>query len=51
MRCASCGSDNPVGAKFCEECSTLLVRIGLSCGGVSRLATARSVHRTSVPVL
>ncbi|MGH7966113.1 MAG: zinc-ribbon domain-containing protein [Candidatus Binatia bacterium] len=23
MRCPSCGSDNPAGAKFCIECATL----------------------------
>jgi Double zinc ribbon/Adenylate and Guanylate cyclase catalytic domain len=32
MRCPSCGSDNPEGTKFCEECGTPLIRICSSCG-------------------
>jgi class 3 adenylate cyclase len=32
MRCANCGSDNPEGMKFCEECGTKLVRACPSCG-------------------
>lgn len=32
MRCASCGFENPAGAKFCEECGAKLVRACPSCG-------------------
>jgi class 3 adenylate cyclase/predicted ATPase len=32
MRCASCGFENEVGAQFCEECGTPLVRTCPSCG-------------------
>src|SRR5215510_4600658 len=32
MHCPSCGSDNPVGAKFCIECETPLQRRCPSCG-------------------
>lgn len=32
MRCASCGSDNPAGAKFCIECAAPLPRRCTSCG-------------------
>lgn len=32
MRCGSCGFENPVGAKFCEECGARLVRVCPACG-------------------
>ena len=32
MRCASCGAENPEGAKFCTECGTPFVRLCPSCG-------------------
>ncbi|AMR82014.1 adenylate/guanylate cyclase domain-containing protein [Cupriavidus nantongensis] len=32
MRCASCGLENPAGAKFCEECGAGLVRVCPTCG-------------------
>src|SRR6267142_2014896 len=32
MRCLSCGSDNPDGAKFCIECATPLQKRCPSCG-------------------
>src|SRR5215510_6802097 len=32
MRCASCGIENPEGAKFCEECGTSFEPICPSCG-------------------
>src|SRR5919106_4249800 len=32
MLCASCGFENPEGAKFCEDCGTPFVRICPSCG-------------------
>jgi class 3 adenylate cyclase len=32
MRCASCGFENPEGAKFCEDCGTPFRRICPSCG-------------------
>ncbi|TDF62673.1 adenylate/guanylate cyclase domain-containing protein [Cupriavidus sp. L7L] len=32
MRCASCGFENPAGAKFCEECGAKLVRACPACG-------------------
>jgi class 3 adenylate cyclase/predicted ATPase len=36
MRCASCGFENPEGAKFCEECGTPFMRICPSCGQQAR---------------
>src|SRR5713226_7739459 len=35
MRCASCGSDNPEGAKFCIECAAPLQKRCPSCGAVN----------------
>ncbi len=32
MRCASCGFENPTGAKFCEECGAGLARACPACG-------------------
>ncbi|HXH03434.1 MAG TPA: adenylate/guanylate cyclase domain-containing protein, partial [Candidatus Competibacteraceae bacterium] len=32
MRCASCGFENPSGAKFCEECGSKLVGTCPQCG-------------------
>src|SRR5262245_1567020 len=32
MRCGSCNTENPAGAKFCNECGTSLVRLCPSCG-------------------
>jgi len=32
MRCASCGFENPAGAKFCEECGAKQVRVCPACG-------------------
>ncbi len=32
MKCSSCGHDNRVGAKFCEECATPLARACSHCG-------------------
>ncbi|MDP3796182.1 MAG: adenylate/guanylate cyclase domain-containing protein [Polaromonas sp.] len=32
MRCASCGFENPAGAKFCEECGARLARASPACG-------------------
>src|SRR3989442_13028973 len=32
MRCASCGSENPEGAKFCIECGSALKNRCPSCG-------------------
>ncbi|MDN0076322.1 adenylate/guanylate cyclase domain-containing protein [Crenobacter sp. SG2303] len=32
MRCASCGFENPTGAKFCEECGAKVVRACPACG-------------------
>src|SRR5882762_5372565 len=32
MRCASCGSHNPSGAKFCIECAAPLQRRCARCG-------------------
>ncbi len=32
MRCASCGGENPEGAKFCIECAAPLTRRCASCG-------------------
>ncbi|RDK10287.1 adenylate/guanylate cyclase domain-containing protein [Cupriavidus lacunae] len=32
MRCTSCGSDNPDGARFCKECGARLARRCPNCG-------------------
>ncbi|TDF67152.1 adenylate/guanylate cyclase domain-containing protein [Cupriavidus sp. L7L] len=32
MRCASCGFENPAGAKFCEECGARQTRVCPACG-------------------
>ena len=32
MRCSSCGSENPEGVKFCNECATPFPRRCASCG-------------------
>jgi hypothetical protein len=32
MRCSSCGTENPVGTNFCEECGARLARLCPSCG-------------------
>src|SRR4030095_10677923 len=36
MCCASCGCENPEGAKFCEECGAPFVQICPSCGQQAR---------------
>ena len=42
-RCANCGSENPEGAKFCDECSAPL---GVRCDacGLSNRPTAKFCH-------
>src|SRR5262245_40801490 len=48
MQCSKCGHDNRVGAKFCDECATPLVRICASCG--SQLPpTAKSCPQCAQP--
>lgn len=32
LRCASCGFENPVSAKFCEECGAKITRVCPACG-------------------
>jgi uncharacterized membrane protein YvbJ len=32
MRCVSCGSENPEGARFCIECGSAVTRSCQSCG-------------------
>src|SRR5215831_9333864 len=32
MRCGNCGTENPEGMKFCEECGTQLGQVCPSCG-------------------
>ena len=36
MRCASCGSNNPEDAKYCDECSALLAAQCSACGSSNR---------------
>ena len=36
MRCASCGSNNPEGAKYCDECSAPLLAQCSACGSSNR---------------
>ena len=39
MVCASCGTENPTGTKFCEECGNPLAQVCQSCGTVLRAGT------------
>jgi class 3 adenylate cyclase/tetratricopeptide (TPR) repeat protein len=39
MLCTSCGTENPPGTKFCEECGTPFVQTCASCGNVLRSGT------------
>jgi hypothetical protein len=36
VRCTACGSDNPVGHRFCEECGSPLEQRCPQCGGAVR---------------
>lgn len=36
MRCASCGSNNPESAKYCDECAAALLAQCSACGSVNR---------------
>lgn len=38
MRCASCGSNNSEGAKYCDECAAPLVVVCSACGSSNRPA-------------
>src|SRR5439155_6458522 len=54
MRCANCGSDNPEGMKFCEECGTKLARACPGCGCEVRPAAkfcgeCGTLHTAEVP--
>src|SRR4051794_38455653 len=35
MHCATCGTDNPAGRKFCGGCGTPLARACASCGAAN----------------
>ncbi|CAN7323247.1 AAA family ATPase [Cupriavidus necator] len=49
MRCASCGFENPAGAKFCEECGAKLVRVCPACGQEAS-ASARFCSECGAPL-
>jgi class 3 adenylate cyclase/tetratricopeptide (TPR) repeat protein len=49
MKCPRCQQDNQPGARFCEECATLLIRTCSSCGA-SLSATAKFCHACAHPV-
>src|ERR1700736_1243821 len=36
MRCSTCGSENPDGAKFCDGCAAPLPLLCPSCGALNR---------------
>ncbi len=49
MRCASCGSENPDGAKFCIECAAPLKKRCPSCG-VENLPRAKFCRECATPL-
>ena len=49
MKCPRCQHQNPLGARFCEECATALARTCSSCGAVLS-ATAKFCHICAHPV-
>src|SRR5262245_40071551 len=49
MRCASCGHENPAGAKFCEDCGASFVRLCPNCGQQMR-PTAKFCPECGTPV-
>jgi class 3 adenylate cyclase len=49
MKCPRCQHDNPLGARFCEECATPLARICSNCGAALS-ATAKFCHACAHPV-
>jgi class 3 adenylate cyclase/tetratricopeptide (TPR) repeat protein len=49
MKCPRCQHDNPLGARFCEECATPLARTCSNCG-TALSATAKFCHSCAHPV-
>jgi predicted ATPase/class 3 adenylate cyclase len=49
MKCPRCQHNNPQGARFCEECATLLVRTCSNCG-TALSAAAKFCHACAHPV-
>src|SRR5438094_4393868 len=49
MPCASCGSENPAGAKFCIECAAPLKKRCPSCG-VENLPRAKFCSECATPL-
>lgn len=50
MPCPNCGSENRVGAKFCNECATPLPLRCASCGAENR-AGAKFCDECAAPLL
>ncbi|HEX6763703.1 MAG TPA: adenylate/guanylate cyclase domain-containing protein [Gaiellaceae bacterium] len=49
MHCASCGTDNPAGARFCSECAAPLARVCPVCGFANG-ATAKFCNECAAPL-
>src|SRR3990170_5717664 len=49
VKCSRCQHENPIGAKFCEECATPLARICQNCG-TQLSATAKFCPECAHPV-
>jgi class 3 adenylate cyclase len=49
MKCPRCQHDNPLGARFCEECAIPLTRTCSNCG-TALSATAKFCHACAHPV-
>jgi class 3 adenylate cyclase len=49
MKCPRCQHDNPLGARFCEECATPLARTCANCR-TALSATAKFCHACAHPV-
>ena len=49
MKCSRCQHENPIGAKFCEECATPLARLCSKCG-TQLSATAKFCPECAHPV-
>ncbi len=49
MICSNCGTENPVGAKFCTECASRLAQVCPACG-TSNPATAKFCAECATPL-
>src|SRR5689334_2968287 len=49
MRCPHCGTDNPEGAKFCDECASPFPRPCPACG-IENRPTAKFCRECAIPL-